>query len=97
MSLLMHWRPVVHRSRTRPEDPAKPKQPQCVSRERIARLAYSYWEARGRVHGYAAEDWLRAERDLRDATSVDAAPSPEANRPAPEVAPRSKEYSPQAS
>lgn len=32
--------------------------------EEIAALAYSYWEARGRVHGYALEDWLRAEREL---------------------------------
>jgi hypothetical protein len=31
----------------------------------ISRLAYSYWEARGRQHGSALEDWLRAENDLR--------------------------------
>lgn len=31
----------------------------------IARLAYSYWEARGRQHGSELEDWLRAERELR--------------------------------
>jgi hypothetical protein len=30
----------------------------------IARLAYSYWEARGREHGSELEDWLRAEREL---------------------------------
>jgi len=30
----------------------------------IARLAYSYWEARGRHGGGALEDWLRAEREL---------------------------------
>jgi hypothetical protein len=30
----------------------------------IARLAYSYWEARGRKDGNALEDWLRAEREL---------------------------------
>jgi Protein of unknown function (DUF2934) len=35
-----------------------------ASPEQIARLAYSYWEARGRTHGSALEDWLRAERDL---------------------------------
>ncbi len=33
--------------------------------EEIARMAYSYWEARGRQHGHAEEDWLRAERELR--------------------------------
>ena len=30
----------------------------------IARLAYSYWEARGRKGGSALEDWLRAEMEL---------------------------------
>ena len=29
-------------------------------------LAYSYWEARGCPHGYRLDDWLRAERHLRD-------------------------------
>lgn len=33
--------------------------------EEIAALAYFYWEARGRVHGFAVEDWLKAERELR--------------------------------
>ena len=32
--------------------------------EEIARLAYGYWEARGRQGGNANEDWLRAEREL---------------------------------
>ena len=32
--------------------------------DEIARLAYSYWEARGRRGGSALEDWLRAEREL---------------------------------
>ncbi len=36
-----------------------------VSHDEIARLAYSYWEARGRTGGSALEDWLRAERELR--------------------------------
>jgi hypothetical protein len=35
------------------------------SHAEIAALAYSYWEARGRQGGSAAEDWLRAERELR--------------------------------
>jgi hypothetical protein len=34
-------------------------------REQIARLAYSYWEARGCEGGSAEEDWARAERELR--------------------------------
>ena len=30
----------------------------------IARLAYSYWEARGGDNGSPEDDWLRAEREL---------------------------------
>ena len=30
-----------------------------------ARLAYSYWEARGCGHGSAEEDWLRAEQEVK--------------------------------
>jgi hypothetical protein len=33
--------------------------------EAVARLAYSYWEARGRTGGSPEEDWFRAEKDLR--------------------------------
>jgi len=33
--------------------------------KRIARLAYSYWEARGRPDGSSEEDWFRAEGELR--------------------------------
>jgi len=33
--------------------------------DRIAALAYSYWEARGYQEGSAEEDWLRAEDELR--------------------------------
>jgi hypothetical protein len=33
--------------------------------EDIASLAYSYWEARGRQGGSALEDWLRAEREIK--------------------------------
>jgi hypothetical protein len=34
------------------------------SREQIAKLAYSYWEARGCQGGSGEEDWLRAEQEL---------------------------------
>lgn len=37
----------------------------CPSREDIAALAYSYWEARGFQGGSPEEDWLRAEQELR--------------------------------
>lgn len=34
-------------------------------RDEIARLAYSYWEARGGRDGSAEEDWYRAEQEHR--------------------------------
>jgi len=33
--------------------------------EQIAALAYSLWEAKGRVDGAAEEDWFRAEAELK--------------------------------
>jgi hypothetical protein len=35
-----------------------------VDQDAIARLAYSYWEARGFGDGSPEEDWFRAEREL---------------------------------
>ena len=39
--------------------------PPPPSHQDISRLAYSYWEARGRVHGFHEQDWYQAERELR--------------------------------
>ncbi len=39
-------------------------QPAIVSREKIAQLAYLYWVQRGCQHGYALQDWVRAEQEL---------------------------------
>jgi hypothetical protein len=36
-----------------------------LNQEEVARLAHSYWEARGCQGGSAEEDWFRAERELR--------------------------------
>jgi hypothetical protein len=33
--------------------------------EAVARRAYSYWEARDRTGGSPAEDWFKAENELR--------------------------------
>jgi hypothetical protein len=44
--------------------PAK-SAPAAPSHDKIAALAYSYWEARGRQDGSHQEDWFRAERELR--------------------------------
>jgi hypothetical protein len=35
-------------------------------RDEVARLAYSYWQARGYPEGSPEEDWLRAEAELLD-------------------------------
>jgi len=39
----------------------------AATHEEIARLAYSYWEARGCQGGSPEEDWLRAEMAIRNA------------------------------
>ena len=38
---------------------------EAIDRQAVARLAYSYWVARGYNGGSAEEDWLRAEREIR--------------------------------
>src|ERR1044071_911894 len=38
--------------------------------EDIARRAYQLFEDRGREHGHDLEDWLQAERELRDQAVV---------------------------
>jgi hypothetical protein len=51
-----------------PETPARTEavvSERELSREEIARLAYSLWEARGCQGGNPDEDWLRAEEQLR--------------------------------
>jgi hypothetical protein len=40
-----------------------------VSHDEIARLAHKYWAERGGQHGHDAEDWLRAEQELRGKAS----------------------------
>jgi hypothetical protein len=39
------------------------------ARDVIEQLAYRYWAQRGYQHGYAVQDWLRAERDLQERAS----------------------------
>jgi len=43
----------------------QPMHARIPTHEEIAHLAYSFWEGRGRQHGSALEDWLRAERQLK--------------------------------
>ena len=64
-------KPAVARKKHAASAPASPQtkaaEPAAVepSPEEIAKLAYFYWEARGRQDGSAEEDWLRAELELR--------------------------------
>ncbi|HEY4087390.1 MAG TPA: DUF2934 domain-containing protein [Bryobacteraceae bacterium] len=37
--------------------------PAVNAHREIARLAYGFWEARGREHGNHEQDWLRAEQE----------------------------------
>jgi len=41
--------------------------PRPLTHDDIAKLAYSYWLARGQQGGNQYEDWIRAERELRAA------------------------------
>jgi hypothetical protein len=36
-----------------------------ITRDEIARLAHSYWQARGCTGGSPEEDWFRAEEELK--------------------------------
>ena len=40
--------------------------PAASGSDDIARLAYTYWQARGCPAGSPEEDWLRAESDLQE-------------------------------
>ena len=53
------------RPRVSPAPEATPSAEHTPQGEEIARLAYSYWEARAFQGGSAEEDWHRAERELR--------------------------------
>jgi hypothetical protein len=40
------------------------------TQEEIAKLAYSYWEARGCQGGSAQNDWFQAEQELKSRAAV---------------------------
>ena len=52
-------------SETPSSNPGRGTTEEAIERQAIARLAYSYWVARGYNGGSAEEDWLRAEREVR--------------------------------
>ena len=41
-----------------------------ATHEEIVRRAYAIFETRGRQHGHDLDDWLRAERELREARAT---------------------------
>jgi hypothetical protein len=43
--------------------------PISVSHETVAELAHRLWTERGGVHGHDADDWFRAEQELRGKAS----------------------------
>ena len=45
------------------------------TRDEIARLAYAYWEERGKPLGSAEADWARAEGELRARREADSLPA----------------------
>ncbi len=53
-----------HKAVTKKEKVVQQSKPAKPSREEIARLAKSYWEARGCQDGFEEQDWLRAEKEL---------------------------------
>ncbi len=46
----------------------------AADQEEIARLAYSYWESRGRQGGSPADDWFRAEEEVKTRRAAAANP-----------------------
>jgi len=70
-----HKRATTRRVKGNSSEPAlaaAPTQPvpAAPSRQDVARLAYSYWEARGCQEGSPEEDWVRAERALAAAATA---------------------------
>jgi hypothetical protein len=47
-------------------DPEPVRPPARPTHAEIARLAYSFWEARGHRGGSPWEDWFRAEKELHE-------------------------------
>ena len=68
VSLMGHTHGRTHSYRTRLSDPPRlqPENPAGKpSHDDVARLAYEYWESRGRPEGSSCDDWYRAERELK--------------------------------
>ncbi len=55
--------PMTTKSKSRKPRSLKPAQPNDIE-ESIRRRAYQLYEQRGRLDGYALDDWLQAEREI---------------------------------
>ena len=54
---------MTTKSKSRKPSSPKPAQPNDIE-ERIRRRAYELYEERGRVDGFALDDWLQAEAEI---------------------------------
>jgi hypothetical protein len=59
--------PMTTKSKSRKPRSPKPAPPDDIE-ESIRRRAYELYEQRGRIDGFALDDWLLAERELLGAT-----------------------------
>ena len=55
--------PMTTKSKSRKPRSPKPAQPNDIE-ERIRRRAYELYEQRGRIEGFALDDWLQAEGEI---------------------------------
>jgi hypothetical protein len=64
--------PAQKTSATQPEQKKEPEifLSAVSDQEKIALLAYTYWEQRGRPGGSPDEDWFRAEREILNRMNV---------------------------
>ena len=46
---------------------ARPKRPATITNSELSRRAYDLYLSRGGEHGHDVDDWLQAERELRNA------------------------------
>ena len=70
---------MTAKSKSRKARSTKPTQATDIE-ERIRRRAYELYEERGKVDGFALDDWLQAERELLRAGSPGIAKAARASR-----------------
>jgi hypothetical protein len=61
--------PKPRKTATKKENIVAISQSKVVSRETIEQVAYQKWVQRGYQHGYALEDWIKAEQELLERAS----------------------------